>query len=415
MNFSVLMRTTVLSVGLLTLSKAALSQNGSLHFDGNGRYVHFTQNPIAQLSGDHTIETWFYFQGGGPWQRIIGFGNSDIYIALMPNIAGGGIWYAISNTTESQQQLLATSTPLQTNMWHHIAITVEHATHTGKMYLNGSLIATNTSMTLRPSQLTSLYNFRFGRSNFLGDPFFHGYIDQIRFSTTVRYHSNFTPSKGDLALDHHTSALWLFNEGSGQTLHDASPNHFDGIIGSTGAADSEDPTWSFFSALPIKFQDFTVHKKSGSHSIKWSTSKIDNDAKFIVERSDDRQAFTPIHTEHVKENQLQTNFEIADHRATGSTVYYRIKLVEPAGEHYSKVIAIRNQSTEDFKVFPSHTTGTLYINTSIPAQFTIVDLNGKIVKQFNANGNTSIDVSVLTPGIYHIQNGSGKTTSFVKQ
>ena len=109
MNKSVLQKVMVLSMLWMTISGITRAQIGSMNFQGNGQYVQFENtNPLAGLNADCTIDVWFYHRGGGPWQRLIGFGGSDRFFALMPNAHpnfGGGIWFAMSNTQEGDQQL----------------------------------------------------------------------------------------------------------------------------------------------------------------------------------------------------------------------------------------------------------------------------------------------------------------------
>ena len=58
---------------------------------------------------------------------------------------------------------------------------------------------------------------------------FHGIIDEVRISNTARYTEDFTP-QGRFEPDKYTMALYHFDEGSGDVLHDASGNGYDGTI-----------------------------------------------------------------------------------------------------------------------------------------------------------------------------------------
>jgi hypothetical protein len=61
---------------------------------------------------------------------------------------------------------------------------------------------------------------------------FDGTIDELRVSSTIRYTEPFTsPALGERFVpDAHTLALYHFDEGQGDVLKDASPNHHDGKI-----------------------------------------------------------------------------------------------------------------------------------------------------------------------------------------
>jgi len=52
-------------------------------------------------------------------------------------------------------------------------------------------------------------------------PSYHGWIDEIRLSTKLRYTSAFMPPNGPFDVDSATAALYHLGEGSGSTIHDA--------------------------------------------------------------------------------------------------------------------------------------------------------------------------------------------------
>ena len=58
---------------------------------------------------------------------------------------------------------------------------------------------------------------------------FRGIIDEVRVSTVARYKEDFVPQKR-FEADAHTQALYHFDEGEGNTLHDASGNELHGTI-----------------------------------------------------------------------------------------------------------------------------------------------------------------------------------------
>jgi hypothetical protein len=49
--------------------------------------------------------------------------------------------------------------------------------------------------------------------------------------------------KGEFVVDEYTLALWHFNEGQGQVVHDESPHHNDGMLGPTLDVEDSDPSW----------------------------------------------------------------------------------------------------------------------------------------------------------------------------
>ena len=61
--------------------------------------------------------------------------------------------------------------------------------------------------------------------------YFDGLIDNVRFSSSARYTTDFTPPcPGDFVTDASTIGLWDFDEGTGTVAGDGSSNAFDGTI-----------------------------------------------------------------------------------------------------------------------------------------------------------------------------------------
>lgn len=74
-----------------------------------------------------------------------------------------------------------------------------------------------------------------------GYGFFAGQLDDVHISRIVRYTGNFTPPSAPLTADANTLALYLFDEGSGQTTSDASGNGRHLTLGRTADVDGADP------------------------------------------------------------------------------------------------------------------------------------------------------------------------------
>jgi autotransporter-associated beta strand protein len=142
---------------------------------GNGDYVQLS--PRIGDSTDFTFGAWVYWNGGANWQRIfdLGAGTSN-YLFLTPSSGSGTLRFAIKDGGGEQQ--LNHTAALPTNMWTHVAVTING--NTGKLFVNGALVATNTSMTLNPVDVGTQFNF-LGKSQFSADPYFAGRLDDVQF------------------------------------------------------------------------------------------------------------------------------------------------------------------------------------------------------------------------------------------
>jgi hypothetical protein len=142
----------------------------------NGATDYLQLSPRLADSTDWTFAGWVYWNGGANWQRIFDFGeDTSHYLYLCPKTGAGNLRFAI-NDGSGEQQLSAAGFTAGT--WTHVAVTI--AGSTGKMFVNGVAVATNTAMTLNPIDVGTRFNF-LGKSRFSADPLFSGKFDDFRF------------------------------------------------------------------------------------------------------------------------------------------------------------------------------------------------------------------------------------------
>ncbi|WP_433943977.1 family 43 glycosylhydrolase [Paenibacillus sp. SN-8-1] len=151
------------------------ARGGSLNFGGKDGYV--------QLSGaladaeDFTFAAWVNWAGGSDWQRIFDIGNGmNSFMFLTPSQYSGVLQFTIHE--QGIDQSLLSATPLPKNEWSHVAVTLEG--NTGKLYVNGKLVATNTGMSFNPKELKAVEAY-LGKSRFAADAYFGGRLDDIQF------------------------------------------------------------------------------------------------------------------------------------------------------------------------------------------------------------------------------------------
>ncbi len=149
----------------------------AINLDGSNDYVSLPAN-LADGT-DFTFAAWVYWDGGGQWQRIFDFGKGTMYyMFLTPRSGGNTLRFAISIDSYNDEQRLET-TQMTAGAWTHVAVTISG--NTGKLFVNGSPVDENTSMTLDPSVLKTAYNY-LGRSQFVSDPYFNGRLDEVRIA-----------------------------------------------------------------------------------------------------------------------------------------------------------------------------------------------------------------------------------------
>jgi hypothetical protein len=146
----------------------------AIDLDGVDDYVTLPAG-IADTA-DITIAAWVNWDGGGQWQRIFDFGNNTTqYMFLTPRSGDNTLRFSITTAGNGSEQPINTS-QLPTGVWTHVAVTLNG--NVGTLYVNGTPVATNNSMTLNPGDINPLYNY-IGKSQW-PDPLFNGRIDDFR-------------------------------------------------------------------------------------------------------------------------------------------------------------------------------------------------------------------------------------------
>jgi hypothetical protein len=141
-------------------------------------------------STDFSFTGWVYWNGGANtnWQRIFDLGDgTDKFVALVPKTGDTGKLRfvmkngALTDATGGEQRLDSTAA-LPIGVWTHVAVTLTGTT--GKLFVNGALVGTNTAMTIDPVNVATVWNY-LGKGQFAADPLFTGKMDDIRFYTTA--------------------------------------------------------------------------------------------------------------------------------------------------------------------------------------------------------------------------------------
>ena len=145
-----------------------------LALNGNGQYA-LLPDPVANAN---TFAAWVKWSGGPAWQRIFDFGDgTSRYLFLTPAAADGNMRFAITTSGNGAEQIIEAPTALPTNTWCHVAVTLDG--RTGVLYLDGSPVATNLNLTIRPWQTLAKTNY-LGKSQFPIDPGFSGSLSSFR-------------------------------------------------------------------------------------------------------------------------------------------------------------------------------------------------------------------------------------------
>ncbi|MGW3413077.1 beta-L-arabinofuranosidase domain-containing protein [Streptomyces sp. NPDC000888] len=206
------------------LSASGRFGTGADNVRGSYQYVDL---PAAVLGGASavTLSAWVKPTHNANWTRVFDFGNDTTrYMYLAARNAAGVPRFAITTGGPGGEQGLNGTAALPLNQWSHLAVTI--AGTTGTLYVNGTAIAQNTSMTLNPAALGTLANNWLGRSNYPTDPVFAGAYDEFnvwsRALTAAEITALQTSSAASSAAGRGNLASYAFDETNGGTFADAS-------------------------------------------------------------------------------------------------------------------------------------------------------------------------------------------------
>jgi DUF1680 family protein len=157
-------------------SRIAGRQGNALSLDGG-----HVQLPSGILAGAtaFTVAAWVRLDTVANWARVFDFGaGTGTYMFLTPRSGSGTARFAITSGGAGAEQQISGPAALPAGTWTHVAVT--HSGNVGILYVNGTEVARNSSMTIRPADLGSTTQNWIGRSQYSGDPLLDGAVDEVR-------------------------------------------------------------------------------------------------------------------------------------------------------------------------------------------------------------------------------------------
>ena len=162
---------------------------GSIYFDGTGDYIKIVDQGLFDLSGDFTIECFFYQLSTGSYRTI--FSSTTTYTTSNQIRVSTGNSNDTLKVASGSTDLFDASSSFSNNQWYHMALVRSGTTLT--LYLDGTSVGSATNSTSFVSDTFQIGDTQLSSTHY----YFDGYIDEFRVTKGVaRYTSNFTaPTK----------------------------------------------------------------------------------------------------------------------------------------------------------------------------------------------------------------------------
>ncbi|MGF2412513.1 MAG: LamG-like jellyroll fold domain-containing protein, partial [Ferruginibacter sp.] len=206
-----------------------------LHFDGVNDYINCGNSSMLNLTASLSLEAWINRSTAGTDDCIIG---KDVFA----NGTGYALWVYQNNkfVLRFSNREYSSVSAIAANVWTHVAATYDAATTTLKLYINGVLDATFTSVAVPVSNTGNL---------FIGTPqdavanasfAFGGSMDEVRIwnrtlvQSEIQNNMNCSLSPvnqtGLLVLYHFDQGIVLNNNSTVTSLTDTSGNNNNGTL-----------------------------------------------------------------------------------------------------------------------------------------------------------------------------------------
>jgi hypothetical protein len=215
------------------------SFSSALSFNGTSDFAQLPSNGLANFTNGFSAGIWAYTSSVAPWSRYLDFGNGP----LNDNI----LLTRVSNTNDLSFTVyrggsamgITAPNVIQLDTWQHFSVTVTPS-GTATIYVNGVAVATNTSPSFLPNNVTRVNNY-IGKSNWAADALFEGKLNSLsvwnRALSAAEVQA--APSTAYTGSESGLVGFWRLNDVANGTFIDRSPSARNGTTtGSTVAISS---------------------------------------------------------------------------------------------------------------------------------------------------------------------------------
>lgn len=167
--------------------------------------------------------------------------------------------------------------------------------------------------------------------------------------------------------------------------------------------------------LPVSLKQFTANRQNSMVSLKWETATEQNNAGFAIERSTggnwQEVGFVASKAQGGNSSDV-LQYQYSDLNNVKAVSQYRIRQVDLDGKaKYSEIRSVRGEG-QAIKtiVYPNPSVdGKVNVvfedagGPSTKRDLSVVDMNGRIVKQMKGISNNNVTIDNLLPGIYSLR------------
>ena len=164
--------------------------------------------------------------------------------------------------------------------------------------------------------------------------------------------------------------------------------------------------------LPVSFKSFTAARNRSNVLVKWETATEINNSGFAVERNIngtwEQLVFVASQALNGNSDAL-LSYQFTDLNNTKGITQYRIRQIDiDAKSKYSEVRAVRGEGQLGKTiVYPNPSNDgrvtIVFDEVASARQVSLVDVSGRIIKQWKAVDNNNLQIENLNPGMYFLR------------
>jgi len=166
--------------------------------------------------------------------------------------------------------------------------------------------------------------------------------------------------------------------------------------------------------LPVNFKSFTATRNKNIVGLKWTTASENNSLGFEIQRligGASWQTVSFVYTLAPTGNSgSDISYSYSDVNPTKGVTQYRIRQVDmDQKSKFSEIRAVRGDGqTGKTIVFPNPVSGGGKINVIFEdadgtRDVSLIDLNGRVIKQWESVTNNNLQIENLIPGFYNLK------------
>jgi hypothetical protein len=166
--------------------------------------------------------------------------------------------------------------------------------------------------------------------------------------------------------------------------------------------------------LPVSFKLFTASRSSSTVAIKWTTASETNNLGFEIQRligTGTWQTVSFVTSQAVNGySSTEVAYSFTDQNPTKGVSQYRIKQVDiDQRARFSEIRAVRGLGQmAKMIVYPNPSNSGSKVNVLFDEvdgtrDVSLIDLNGRVIRQWKNVSNNNLQIENLTPGFYNLR------------